>query len=641
MGEFLEGIWTSLSSGPMGALDYAVLIGYLLLMLVVGFVCRNSSSNVSDYIRMGCKGTWWLTGMSIFMASFAASMFSASASQAYLGGWSILVQQWFMVLVFIYQALFLAPWMRRTRAVTPGDAVYSRFGRLSEQVLMYTGVPIGMIWTATMLLGLAKFVAPVFGIPVEFVLLSAGVVIVFYSVSGGSWSVQITDNLQGFILIPVTAAVALLCLWKVGGLSGLFEAIDARGLTDDFAWIKPVGHEYTYTKEGLSGEISRDIYTLPWLLIMALYSVIHGSNLVGTNSRYLCLKTESEARKASLFAGFLTFVSSLFWFIPPIYGRLFHSAEIEATAALGLQNPGESAYAITAMNVMPPGLIGVVVVCMFAATMSSMDSSLTGNAGLIVRNIYPPLARLLGLRELAGRSLLLFTKFLNLLMGVVGIGVAAALLWWEDAGGLFKVFLSISVLVGPFSLPFILSFFMKRLPFWAPIVGMVTGGFAAFAMEFGRKACGWTFPYDVDQIYHYRLVVVFLATIIPTALTRFFWFTATDKYKAKVEEFFVNIHTPIDFKKEVGKEQDSPLARMVGKLGIIMGLGFLLLAIPAWLQGGDDAIPGVLAVVGIALFIVAISSVYYIHGVRRGRRVAAADQHDGLEAVACEEEMKV
>jgi Na+/proline symporter len=640
MVEFLEGLWVSLSSGPMGALDYAVLIGYFVLLMVVGYLCRNSSGNVSDYICMGCKGTWWLTGMSIFMSSFAASMFSASASQAYLGGWSILVQQWFMVLVFVYQGAFLAPWMRRTRAVTPGDAIYSRFGRLSEQVLMYTGVPIGMIWTATMLLGLAKFVAPVFGMPVEFVLISASIVILFYNVTGGAWSAQITDNLQAFILIPVTVAVACLCLWHVGGVDGLFEAIRAKGLEADFAGIKPVGHEYTYVKEGLSGEISREIYTLPWLLIMGLYSVIHGSNIAG-NSRYLSPKTDRDASKAAYFAGFLTFVSSLFWFVPPIYGRLFLSEQIEATASLGLKNPGEAAYAVTAMNVMPPGLIGIVVVCMFAATLAAMDGCLTGNAGLIVRNIYPPLMRVLGIRELTGRPLLLFTKILNLLLGVVAITVASALLWWEDAGGLFKIFLSISVLVGPFSLPFVLSFFVRRLPFWAPIVGMVTGGVAAFAMEFGRKLCGWTFPYDVDQVYHYRLSVVFLATVVPTLLTRFFWFTATDEFKGRVDEFFVRVHTPIDFRSEVGKEQDAPLARMVGRLGMIVGACFLFLAIPAWLDDSPHAAEGVVAVVGIAAFIVAISLVYYVHGVRRGGRVAAADQHDRLEAVARKEEITV
>ncbi|MBN2583097.1 MAG: hypothetical protein JXL80_08515 [Planctomycetes bacterium] len=633
MGEYFQKLVETIKSSPLDTVDYGVLIGYFVLMMAVGVVCRNSSSNISDYIRMGCKGTWWLSGMSMFMASFAASMFTASASQAYLGGWSILIQQWFMVLVFVYQAIFIGPWMRRTRAITPGDAVYNRFGRLSEQILMYTGVPIGMIWAGTMLLGLAKFVAPVFGLPVEWVLFSTGVVIVFYSVAGGSWSVQITDNLQGFILIPVTMAVAGLCLWKVGGFSGLLTEIDAQGLTADFAWIKSRTHEYTYVAQGLSGEISRGLYTLPWLLIMGLYSVVHGSNIVGQSSRYLSLKTDREASKAALFAGFLTFANSLFWFVPPIYGRLFLSTEIEATAALGLKNAGEAAYVITAMNILPPGLIGVVLVCMFAATMSSMDSSLTGNAGLIMRNIYPPLSRLFGFRELSGKPLLVFTKVMNLCMGVVAIVVAAALMWWEGAGGLFAIFLDIAVLVGPFSLPFIVSLFMKRLPFWSPIVGMVTGGTAAFLLQFGEKLFGMSFPYEINRIYHYRLLFVFFATIIPTMLTRVFWDTSTPKFRAKVDRFFDQIHTPINFKKEVGKEQDAPLARVVGRLGMILGVIFLLLVFPAWFQhNGDEAVQGTVAVVFIAGFIMAISAVYYIHGVRRAKRVAAADQLDDLDA---------
>jgi Na+/proline symporter len=361
--------------------------------------------------------------------------------------------------------------------------------------------------------------------------------------------------------------------------------------------------------------------------------VDHGTNNVGQSSRYLSLKTDREASKAALFAGFLTFANSLVWFVPPIYGRLFLSPEIEATAALGLNNAGEAAYVITAMNILPPGLIGVVLVCMFAATMSSMDSSLTGNAGLIMRNIYPPLAKLLGFGELAGRSLLIFTKVMNLCMGVVAITVAAALMWWEDAGGLFKIFLDISVLVGPFSLPFILSLFMRRLPFWSPIVGMVVGGTAAFFLQFGERLFGMTFPYDVNRIYHYRLLLVFFATIIPTMMTRLFWFTATDTFRAKVDAFFEQIHTPVDFKKEVGKEQDAPLARVIGRLGMILGGLFLLLAIPAWFQHeGEEAVRGTVAVFFIAAFIVAISAAYYFHGIQRAKAIAAEDQINDLDA---------
>ncbi|MBN2584228.1 MAG: hypothetical protein JXL80_14290 [Planctomycetes bacterium] len=583
----------------MSYVDYSVLVGYFLMMIVVGLVCRNISKNNSDYIRLGGKGTWWLTGLSVFMQTFSAATFTGNAAQAYLGGWSVMTMSWFGAAGLILQGFLFAPWMRQTRAITPGDAIYLRFGRAVEQIYMYVGVSTSMFWGGFMLLGLATFIYVLLGLPeyyFYYFLIAIGFVIIFYSVSGGSWSVQVTDSLQSFILLPVTLAVAALCLYKVGGLSGLFEKIDAMGLTKDFALIKSMGHQYT----GSKGKIGAELFTLPWVAAMALNTILGAANM-GSCYRYLATKDGRESSKAAFLAGGLMILGSFIFYIPAIVSRVLYSTDVEALGGIG--NVADGAYAIASMKVLPRGLVGLVLIAMFSASMSSMDSFLTGTAGLITNNIYPPLARLFRWKELTGRPLMTMTKVFNLLLGIWCIGLAVAMKLLGGNEGIFKVGLTIAVLIGgPVSGPFVVSFFVKRLPSWGPIVGMAVGFTASLII--------WILEtfFKIPTPWYMQAFIMAAATIIPTVLTRFFWGTTTAEYRQHVDRFFTMIKTPIDFAREVGKEEDVGQLKLVGGLGLIMGAAMTPLIIVARFTEGK------IAAAFVSLFVIGVSGFLYLWG---------------------------
>ena len=64
-------------------IEYFVIIGYLALIISVGLVFKQFSSNTDDYFRGGAKGTWWLVGSSAFMSAFSAWTFTGAAGIAY------------------------------------------------------------------------------------------------------------------------------------------------------------------------------------------------------------------------------------------------------------------------------------------------------------------------------------------------------------------------------------------------------------------------------------------------------------------------------------------------------------------------------------------------------------------------------
>jgi solute:Na+ symporter, SSS family len=102
-------------------------------------------------------------------------------------------------------------------------------------------------------------------------------------------------------------------------------------------------------------------------------------------------------------------LGSFFWFIPPMVARLLYEADVLVMGAQ-LNNPAEAAFAVASINLLPLGMTGMIVVAMFAATMSSMDSGINRNAAVFVRDIYPALCRLVGRDTVGEKGLLLLGR---------------------------------------------------------------------------------------------------------------------------------------------------------------------------------------------------------------------------------------
>ena len=608
--------------------DLGVLGVYLLLMASIGMISRKSSSNISDYIRMGCKTTWWVLGLSIFMQMVSAITFTANCAQAYLAGWSALWISFGSIVGLLVQAGFFAKLMRRTRAVTPLDAVRDRFGPVVEQINSYTGSLGGIFWGGVMLLGLSNFISAVFNIPVPVVILFAGVVILLYSVSGGSWSVMIADSLQSLVMVSICVALAILSLNAVGGMSGLLDGIKAAGLSGDYKLIKETGHVYTSTV----GTVGKGYFTIGWVFGAIFYGVVMAVSLNGSY-RYLAAKDDKSAQKAAIFAAILIALSQFVFYVPAMVARLNYQADVEALAMVqeseavssvsidakptasslwkraSLSNPADGAYAIAAKKLLPPGLLGLVIVAMFAATMSSLDSCLTGTAGIVTKNIYPPLARLFKKDLMSDKKQLFMTKIINLSLGLWAMFMAFMLAKNSGGGGVYEISLKLMLLTTPIGLPLAVAFFAKRIPSWGPIVGMTVGLAVAIVMQLGA---GWgidPLTAVLDKLlWHHRMYISIGSTLIPTLLTRFWWKSAPQAYKDQVDRFFKNQHTPVVFEDEVGGAEDGIQMKRVGGLGLALTAVLLSLLFFA-----EDA-TGRWTVAGISAFIGIISLILYIFG---------------------------
>jgi len=559
-------------------IQYATIVAYLLLMLGMGWAFKRFNKDTSDYFRGGCRGTWWIVGMGAFMSSFSAWTFTGAAGVAFEAGWSASIIFLANAAGFLLNFICTAPWFRQLRATTGPEIIRLRFGPGTQQFYAFVGVIMGLLMAGLHLFGLSIFCSAVFGVPIKFVIIALGLVVLIYSTAGGNWAIMATDFLQGLILLPVTVLTAWLALKAVGGWEGFNAAVVAQGLTSDFHIIKE------------PGKFAAGAFTWGWASAMFVKNVI-GFNTLSSAPRFFSVKDGRDARKASLFCFVVMFVGIIVWFLPPMVARLLFADQV---LAVGISKPAESAYAIACINLLPPALIGMVVVSMFSATMSSMDHGLNRNAAVLIKDVYPALCRLFRRVPRDESRLLGASRWISMILGVLVIGLS---LYYSqfDGAGIFEIMITLGAyLTMPMATPMFLGLFFQRAPGWAAFASAATSllasVYAAVSPKFGGQP--WVFQQTV-----FLTTAVGAVTFFTTML---FWPTTSAEYRSRVADFFKLMYTPVDFAKEVGQPNDLRQLIFVGAFA--MASGTLILLLMPFAGSWDGA--GQIAFVGLTVVLI-------------------------------------
>lgn len=569
-------------------IEFIVIGGYLLLLIAVSLVFKNFNKDDSDYFRNGCRGKWWLIGSSAFMTAFSAWTFTGASGVAYRSGWSVMIIFLANALGFLLNAVFLAPRFRQIRATTGADIVRMRFGVVTEQYTAYAGFLFYAYIAALHLYGLSIFTSAIFGFDIQQTIVIIGVVVIFYSMTGGSWAVKATDFLQSLILLPMTVLVAILALKYIGGFDEMFDSIRTQNLTERFKVFN--------TGEFQDKMIDFSIY---WAIAMTLKNVI-SYNTLSSAPRYFAAKDGNEARKAAWLACILMLLGSFIWFIPPVIARLCFAADVDV---MNIASPPESAYAIISLKLLPLGMSGLIAVAMFAATMSSMDSGLNGNAAMLVKNILPPFFRRMKKDMPSPKKQLQIGQIWTFICGILIIAVSLYLSR-QQGKGIFRYMLIVGLLIPTSQIPMLLGMFIKKVPKWSALFTMIMVWPLGLFMYFSGQDYMQGVPLMESPFkWHWAIIMKLGAAVVIFVATMPFWKYSSKKYKAEVDLFFKTMNTPVDFEKEVGHANDSSQETILGTFSIIMGLAICLIMFVPGNSWGIDGRLGILFVGGSVAFV--------------------------------------
>jgi SSS family transporter len=513
--------------------DVVVIAAYMALMLGIGLYAMRFNRGASDYFKGGSRIHWLAAGLSSFMSGFSAWTFTGAAGLAYQHGLVAILLYVGNACTFLLGYFLFARRWRRARIGTVMEYLVDRYDERTRQAFSWTTIFFQLFMGATMLYGLALFVAPTLGWPLSWTIVGSQAVILAYCVVGGLWAVVITDFLQAAILLPFTIVMFVASLAKVGGLSGLVAALP-EGMT---SLALPPGYGWTYV--------------LCWTVMTSF-----GYNTAAMAQRYFSVEDERASRKIALLCFSLFLVGAFVWFVPPFAMRVLHP-DLRAIWP-HLANPHESSYALAALTLLPSGLVGIMLAAMFSATMSSLSGLLNIHASIISKDIFPALfPRRAGEAE---KLTVAWTATFTVGVVIMGIALAMASGGYTVFGAMVTFNTVMSLAYGP---PALLGLVVRRTPSWS---GLASFAVALAVGAVGSFVLGWGLVANVLTVVPASVAVFFLSRLFPE----------TDSARlARRDDLFRRLDTPVDKAAELRDTHDPTtqvfrfLSRATGLVGLL------------------------------------------------------------------------
>lgn len=437
--------------------DYAVVVLYLIGVAAVGFLVRARIKGLEDYFAGGRRLPWWLAAISHHVSGYSAFAFVGYASIAYQVGiniWTLFALPCFLAM--IVGAFVWAPRWTRLKVLTPVEYLEERYNPAVHQLIAWSGIAVKFVDEGAKLYSLGVLVAACAGFPLHLTIIACGVAAVLYLLIGGLWAEVITDFVQFIVQFVITIVLALVALSAIGGWGGLWEALPPEGRS-------------LFSKQ----------FDLPYILVfLVVITLSYNGGTWGLAQRFYSVGRPNDAKKAALLS------AALYLFYPV----LIYIPVWVAPAILGeVANPEET-YALMAQRFLPglmPGLLGLFIAGMVAATMSMVDSDLNALAAVFTKDIYHR-----HFNRGASEALLMKVGLLaTVVLGTVTIGCG---LLTSVIGSAFKAMMDwYAAILGPVSVPLLFGMLNRRTS-WRGALAAWAAGFVTFVtLKYGLQT-SWT-----------------------------------------------------------------------------------------------------------------------------------------------------
>ena len=474
-----------------------VIIGiYFLIVFGIGFYFSEKERTSEDYFLASRNIGWFAIGASLFVSNISTEHFIGLAGSGATSGLAVGHFEWLACLILLLLGWVFVPFYLRSNVFTMPEFLERRFNRhcatylatISVIAYIFTKISVHLYAAAIVLervVGWNQWVAAII------LVIATGI----YTISGGLAAVIYTDLVQTLILLAGAIALTVIGLDKVHGLAGLRAAVPA----EYFHMIKPA----------TDGEF-------PWT------GIFFGAPILGIwywctdqviVQRVLSAKDEGHAKAGTIFAGFLKVLPVFVLVLPgliafALYPQLFHLVG-------GKVVDGDIAFPTLVVNLLPTGLVGLMIAALLAALMGAMSSVFNSASTMVTLDFYKRF------RPEATESQLVFFGRV-----ATGIMVVLGLLWVPFihllSAQLFIYLQSVQAYISPpIAVCFIFGVLWPRLNGQGAISSLLVG-FVLGAVRFIFEVLDKTRHYDsrairwlVDMNFlHYAILMFVLCAFV-------------------------------------------------------------------------------------------------------------------------------
>ena len=457
--------------------DWAIVACYVLFALGIGVAfLKRASSSVEQFFVSGRSLPWWLAGTSMAATNFSidtpVAISGLVAREGVAGVWFF----WASGIAAMLATFLFARLWRRAEVITDAEIIELRYsGPAASWLRLFKGLYFGVLincfvmgWVMTAML---KVMGEVTSMDRLTVLLIFTAIALVYTLMSGFWGVVVTDLVQYIVALGGSLAVAGFAVARCGGVGGMLASLEQRfgsveAITafapspgDESSWM-PTSVFFTY-------------------LLVQWWAHKYADGGGKTIQRMSAAKDEREAVLATLWFALANYALQVWpWIL----------TSLASLALMGRLPDPETAYPRMMMTVLPHGLLGLAVVALIGAFMSTIDTHLNLGASYMVNDIY----RRFLIKDAPERHYVLASRVSMLL----NMAMAAMVGWRiESVGGAWKFVLAFSSGAG---LTYIVRWFWWRANAWTELSGMLASAAAATALQLG-----WP-----TMIYSWRLLII-------------------------------------------------------------------------------------------------------------------------------------
>ncbi len=213
----------------MQTLDWAILIGTLVLIVAYGTYQTRGSKNVQDYLKGGNTSPWWTIGLSVMATQASAITFLSTPGQAFNDGMGFVQFYFGLPIAMIVICMVFIPLYHRLKVYTAYEFLENRFDLKTRTLtailfLIQRGLSAGITIFAP-----AIILSAVLGWNLLLLNVLIGVLVIIYTVSGGTKAVNVTQKHQMIVIFSGMIVAFIIILNQLPENINFSNALDIAG----------------------------------------------------------------------------------------------------------------------------------------------------------------------------------------------------------------------------------------------------------------------------------------------------------------------------------------------------------------------------------------------------------------------------
>lgn len=373
----------------ISTLDHIISFVYITFIVLLGFWAgtsrrnKNKGNASTEYFLASKALRWPMIGMALFATNISCLHLVSLAQSGFDEGLLYGNFEWMAIFTLILLALFFVPFYIRSGVTTLPDFLERRYNRACRDWLTIVSIVSAIIiHIAFSFLAGGIVLETLFGINMYTSITLIAIVTGAYTIIGGLRAVVVTESVQTVVLLTGAVIITVLSWTRLGGWEPLVQVLQEQDGMNKLSMLRPSG----------------DSSGMPWYAVFLGYPVLGIWYWCADQTivqRVLGAKDENQARAGVLFCGFIKILPVFIFILPGLFAyALYHKGMLNLDSLRHIGSDGKEVlhtkgiYSLMITQLVPPGLVGILVAALLSGLMSQISGALNSIATLVSYDLF-------------------------------------------------------------------------------------------------------------------------------------------------------------------------------------------------------------------------------------------------------------